>query len=125
MHPKTRPPLRGEIWFVKLPTDPPEKRERPVIVVSLDARNRSERAETVLVIPLSTTVHKDVPTHVYLTTGETGLAENSVAKAEDITVVRKSSLSEARQPLRRVSDLRMRELADKVGIAMGCLPDSL
>jgi hypothetical protein len=32
--PSTRSPLRGEIWFAQLPSDPPEKGRRPVVVVS-------------------------------------------------------------------------------------------
>ena len=46
----TRTPLRGEIWYIKLPTDPPGKGGRPVVIVSVDARNRHERATTVMVI---------------------------------------------------------------------------
>jgi mRNA interferase MazF len=113
-------PLRGEIWFVQLQTDPPEKGRRPVVVVSLDARNRHERADTVLVVPLTTSVQKEVPTHVYLAAGETGLSADSAARAEDITVVRKTSLVEARGTLRRLSDRKVCELADRVRIAMGC-----
>ena len=115
-----RAALRGEIWFVQLPVDPPEKGRRPVIIVSLDARNRHERADTVLVVPLTTSIHKEAPTHVLLLAGETGLQTDSAAKAEDITVVRKQSLIEPRARLRRLSDRRICELAAKVGMAMGC-----
>jgi len=116
-----RSPHRGEIWFVQLPVDPPDKGRRPVIVVSLDARNRHERADTVLVIPLSTSVHKaDYPTHLYLAAGETGLFEDSIARAEDVTVVRKAHLAEPRSSLRSVSHRRICELAEMVKIAMGC-----
>ncbi|HUI54444.1 MAG TPA: type II toxin-antitoxin system PemK/MazF family toxin [Bryobacteraceae bacterium] len=117
-----RTPLRGEIWFVQLPVDPPEKGRRPVVIVSLDARNRHERADTVLVVPLTTSIHRDVPTHVLLSAGETGLQTDSAARAEDITVVRKQSLIEPRSRLRQLSDQRVCELAARVGIAMGCLP---
>jgi mRNA interferase MazF len=116
----TRFPLRGEIWFVQLPVDPPEKERRPVVVVSLDARNRHPRADTVLVIPLTTSIHKDAPTHVFLPAGETGLQADSAARAEDITVVRKQSLREPQGRLRQLSDKRIRELAGKVSMAMGC-----
>ena len=93
-----------------------------MVIVSRDARNRHERADTVLVIPLSTSVHKaDHPTHVFLAAGETGLSEDSIARAEDITVVRKTHLVEPRSALRRVSHRRICELADVVRIAMGCI----
>ncbi|HKW98312.1 MAG TPA: type II toxin-antitoxin system PemK/MazF family toxin [Bryobacteraceae bacterium] len=115
-----RAPLRGEIWFVQLDTDPPDKGRRPVIIVSLDARNRHPRAETVLVVPLTTSVQKPSPTHVLLSAGETGLAADSAARAENITVVRKQKLVEPRYRLRQLSDRRVCELADKVKLAMGC-----
>jgi mRNA-degrading endonuclease toxin of MazEF toxin-antitoxin module len=115
-------PQRGEIWFVQLPVDPPQKGRRPVVIVSLDARNRHERADTVLVVPLTTSIHREVPTHVYLAAGETGLPADSAARAEDITVVRKQSLVEPGGRLRRLSNARICELASKVFIATGCAP---
>jgi len=121
MAPANKPPLRGEIWFVQLPVDPPEKGRRPVVIVSLDARNCHERADTVLVIPLSTSVHKaDHPTHLFLAAGETGLSEDSIVRAEDVTVVRKTNLMEPRSGLRIMTHRRICELSEMVKIAMGC-----
>jgi mRNA-degrading endonuclease toxin of MazEF toxin-antitoxin module len=121
MAPAIKLPLRGEIWFVQLPVDPPEKGRRPVVIVSLDARNRHERADTVLVIPLSTSIHKaEHPTHLFLAAGETGLSEDSIARAEDVTVVRKTHLAESRSRLRTMSHHRICELSEMVKIAMGC-----
>jgi mRNA interferase MazF len=117
-----RLPLRGEIWFVQLHVDPPEKGSRPVVIVSLDARNRHQRADSVLVIPLTTSIHKEAPTHVFLPAGETGLQADSAARAEDIAVVRKQNLVEPRTRLRQLSDKRVCELAGKVSLAMGCKP---
>ena len=115
-------PGRGQIWFVQLPVDPPEKGRRPVVIVSLDARNRHERADTVLVIPLSTSIHKaDHPTHLFLAAGESGLSEDSIARAEDITVIRKVHLIEPRSALRTLSHRRVCELVEMVKVAMGCL----
>jgi len=114
-------PARGQILFVNLPHDPPGKGPRPVIVVSLDARNRQPRAHTVMVIPLSTSIHKaDHPSYLLLTSGETGLAEDSIARADDITVVPKTELIPARTALRTVSNRRVCELAEKVKLALGC-----
>ena len=90
------------------------------MIVSLNVRN--ERAETVLVVPLTTSTHKEAPTHVFLAAGETGLQSDSAARAEDITVVRKQNLIEPTGRLRQLSDKRICELADKVSIAMGCTP---
>jgi mRNA-degrading endonuclease toxin of MazEF toxin-antitoxin module len=104
---------------VRLPTDPPGKGARPVVIVSTNARNAHPRADTVLVVPLSTSVLKDVATHVYLSPGETGL-EQSVLKAEDIAVVPKAELQEPRFRLRSLSNHRICELVEKVRYAMGC-----
>ena len=114
-----RYPLRGEVWFVKLPTDPPDKPPRPVVVVSTDDRNRHPRATTVLVAPLSGSIEREVVTHIPLTPGETGL-HPSVVRCEDLTVVRKEILIEPKQPLRRLSHSRICQIADGVKIAMGC-----
>jgi mRNA-degrading endonuclease toxin of MazEF toxin-antitoxin module len=91
-----------------------------VVIVSLDVRNRHERADTVLVVPLTTSIHKQAPTHVFLPARETGLQADSAARAEDITVVRKQSLIEPQGRLRQLSDRRVCELAGKVSLAMGC-----
>jgi mRNA-degrading endonuclease toxin of MazEF toxin-antitoxin module len=116
--PKLPQPKRGEIWFVKLPTDPPDKQGRPVVIVSIDARNFHERATTVLVVPLSTTPAR-LPTHISLTPGETNLPENSTVQSENITTVLKSSLREPKYPLRRLSAGALERVAHGVLIAMG------
>ena len=115
---QTRSPQRGEIWFVKLPTDPPEKNDRPVVVVSIEARNAHERATTVLVVPLSTTPAR-LPTHISLTPGETGFSEPSTIQAENITTVRKASLREPSQRLRRLPESVIEKIARGVQMAMG------
>ena len=102
-----------------LPTDPPEKGARPVVIVSTDDRNSHPRANTVLVVPLTTSVVKNVATHVYLAPGETGL-EQSVLKAEDIAVIPKSELRQSRQKLRTLSHSRLCQLVEKIRYAMGC-----
>jgi mRNA-degrading endonuclease toxin of MazEF toxin-antitoxin module len=114
-----RTPLRGEIWYVKLPTDPPEKAVRPVVIVSLDARNRHPGASTVLVAPLSGSVERDFETHIQLSSGETGLQPSKI-RCEDLTVVKKEFLVESKVPLRTLSNARVCQIAEKVRIAMGC-----
>ena len=114
-------PNRGEIWWTNLPTDPPEKGKRPVIVVSDDVRNHHPRAETVLVIPLSTSVHRIRPATLLLRMGETGLGEDSIAQVDNITMVTRHKLSEHRSPLRKLSHARICELAALVRIAVGCV----
>ena len=116
-------PQRGEIWFTKLPTDPPEKGRRPVVIVSVNARNNHPRANTVLVVPLSMSADKSVvPTHIVLDPWQTGLREWSVAKAEDVATISKIFLDSPRERLRSLSSNQVCELARKVQVAMGCLP---
>src|SRR5205823_6125217 len=79
----------------------------PVIIVSPDHRNTHPRVQTVLGIPLTTSVHKDVPSRVFLAAGETGLSADSAARAEDITVIRKENLIAPRYGLRRISNARV------------------
>ena len=117
-------PRRGEVWFVRMPSDPSDKSARPVVVVSLDARNQHPRASTVLVVPLSTTL-RGVDTHIRLEPGETGLVEASEAQIENITTVRKESLAPSRFRLRAISATRLRQIARCVVLAMGLLPGEL
>jgi mRNA-degrading endonuclease toxin of MazEF toxin-antitoxin module len=114
-----RMPSRGEIWYAKLPTDPPEKAARPVVIVSLDIRNRHPNASTVLVAPLTGSVEKDFETHILLSPGETGLHASNI-RCEDVTVLKKEFLIEPKSPLRTLSNTRICQIADKVRIAMGC-----
>jgi mRNA interferase MazF len=114
-----RMPSRGEIWYVKLPTDPADRGPRPVVIVSLDARNRHPAASTVLVAPLTGSVEKDFETHIRLSSGETGLHPSAI-RCEDLTVVKKESLLEPKSPLRALSNTRVCQIADAVRVAMGC-----
>ncbi len=121
-HPVKQPqPRRGEIWYVKLPSDPADKAPRPVVVVSLEERNLHERATTVMVVPLSTTPPR-TPYHIHLKPGETGLSEASTIQAENISTVRKTSLVASKEKLRRLSEGTIAKIARGVVAAMG-FPD--
>ena len=90
-----------------------------MVVVSINARNRHEGATTVLGVPLTTSVHKDFPTHLFLPAGETGLQADCAARAEGTTVMLESSLVEANGPLRQLRNKRICELADRVDVSVG------
>ena len=121
MNPPDRPtPQRGEIWWAHFPADPPEKL-RPSVIVSTNARNSHPRADTVLAVPLSTSIHKPSPTHLLLRTGETGLREDSIAWAENIGVVPKEQLKTPIQGHRPLTHSQICRLASMVRIAMGCI----
>ncbi len=121
MPPAGRYPLRGEIWWTRFPTDPPDKGRRPVIVVSTDGRNRQPRSNTVLVIPLSTSIHKSRPADLLLRAGETGLRADSVAQADNISTVNRVDLDEPVQGHRALTGRQICRLAGLVRLAMGCV----
>lgn len=116
-------PQRGEIWWTNFHTDPPEKGRRPVIIVSPNARNQHPRATSVLVIPLSTSIHKLGPAHLLLAAGETGLRMDCAAQADNIAVVVRANLREPEPSQRALSHTKICQLATLVKIAMGC-PES-
>jgi mRNA interferase MazF len=82
-------PQRGCLYWVTLPGEPARK-NRPALVVSVDARNRL--ASDVLVVPAST-ILRPAPTHVRLKKGQGGIAKESVLKCEQITTLPKELLS--------------------------------
>lgn len=114
-------PLRGEIWWTRFPTDPPDKGRRPVIVVSTDGRNCQPRSNTVLVVPLSTSIHKSRPADLLLRSGETGLRLDCVAQADNICTVRREQLEGPVLGHRPVTNEQICRLAGLVRLAMGCV----
>ena len=118
--PERRYPLRGEIWWTHFSTDQPGK-NRPAIIVSHNGRNSHPRADTVLAIPLSTSIQKPGPAHLLLRAGETGLREDSVAWAENIGVVAKEQLIELVAGHRPLTNAQICRLAGMVRMAMGCV----
>lgn len=97
-------PRRGEIWTAYLG---PDRQRHWILIVSLNARNQSEHAQTVLAIPFSSRI-TETPTTLVLQPGETGLPGPSCLRAHFITTEPKRNLIE-RQP-RALSDRRMREI---------------
>jgi mRNA-degrading endonuclease toxin of MazEF toxin-antitoxin module len=116
-------PSQGEIWTVKLPVEPPDKGLRFVVVVSADAQNHHPRANTVLVVPLSTTLSNSPC--LRFSPGETGLRETSEIWANGISAIRKLDLKPARDPLRKLSRRTICKIAACVVRAMGVLPSEI
>ena len=112
--------MRGEIWFAEFPTDPPGKGKRPAVIVSLDGRNLHPRAVGVLIVPLTTSIHKASSMRLLLLAGDTGLQSDSLACPEDITLMPKTRLHRPIGVLRRLSNQRICELSEMVRMAMGC-----
>ena len=98
-------PRRGEIWTANL-GNPPIRHW--VLVVSLDQRNLSERTESVLIVPLSSSGPEGA-TVIQLPPGETGLPGPSFVKGHFMQVLAKRAL--LTQERRILSATRMREVA--------------
>jgi len=97
-------PRRGQIW-VAYTGEPP--RRHWVVIVSLDPRNQSPRAESILVVPFGS---KPVSTYTVIKfeAGESGLPGPSYLRGDLIQLLPKVRLVE---PLpRSLSDRRMREV---------------
>jgi len=108
-------PRRGEIYMASMRARLTERKMRPAIIISPNARNRW--ASHVLVIPLSTKV-KPAPTHVILDRGEGGVPHTSVAKCEQVTSLDKILLGD--RPLGGLlSEDRMRQLEEALLVALG------
>lgn len=78
---------RGEVWLVDF--GEPVGREggyvRPAVVISSDMLNAGPGG-VVVVVP-TTTSRRDLPLHVEIEPGESGLEETSYAKCEDVKSV--------------------------------------
>jgi len=98
-------PRRGEIWTANL-GNPPVRHW--VLVVSLDQRNLSERTESVLVVPLSSSGPTGV-TVIELPPEETGLPGPWFVKGHFMQVLAKRAL--LTQERRILTRTRMREVA--------------
>jgi mRNA interferase MazF len=84
-------PRQGDVWLVDFgePVVREQAGTRPAVVVSTDALNEGP-AGVLLVVPV-TSVRRDLPSHVEIEPGESGLDHPSYAKAEDV-----ESISERR-----------------------------
>ena len=92
-------------------------KNRPVLVVSLDIRNKL--ANDIIVVPLSTNLRL-APTHVLLQKGEGGLSKPSMAKCEQVTTIDKSLLIKG--PFAgRISDERMNKIEKAIMVAIGVI----
>lgn len=97
-------PRRGDIWTAYLGID---RKRHWVLIVSLDSRNLSDRAETVLMVPFASRIAES-PSTMVLQPGETGLPGPSCLRGHFIGTLPKNDLIE-RQP-RALSERRMREI---------------
>lgn len=101
-------PRRGEIWTAYL-EDAPQRHW--VVIVSLDSRNLSDRASSVLIVPFGS-YGKPGPTVAELPAGETGLPGVSYIKGHFIQVLPKAKLIERQR--RMLTSARMKEVVQMI-----------
>ena len=82
-----------------------------VVIISLDARNLSDRASSVLIVPFGS-YGVEGPTALRMQPGETGLPEPSFLKAHFIRVLPKTQLLD-RLP-RNLSAAQLREVVTMI-----------
>ena len=104
-------PRRGEIWAAGL-GNPPVRHW--VLIVSLDARNASDRVNSVLIVPFGSAGYEG-PTTLRLDPGETGLPAPSYLKGHFITTLTKDRL--LRREGRVLSPSRMRQISQMISRA--------
>jgi mRNA-degrading endonuclease toxin of MazEF toxin-antitoxin module len=107
---KSNPPRRGEIWYANT-----GGKRHAVVIISLDQRNASDRANSVLAVPFGS-AGAEGPTAMRMDPGETGLPESSYLKAHFISVIEKNLLIE-RLP-RAISARSLREVVAMVNRAI-------
>lgn len=75
---------RGDIWLVDFgkPVGHEQAGRRPALVVSADPLNEGP-AGIVIVVPVTST-RRDLPSHIEIDHGDSGLKEISYAKCEDV-----------------------------------------
>ena len=85
-------PKRGEIFLVCLdPTIGSEiKKTRPALIISNDINNQF--AQTVTVLPITSSTGKIYPFEVILAVGESGLAKKTKVKCNQIRTIDKKRL---------------------------------
>jgi mRNA interferase MazF len=85
-------PKRGDIWVVNL--DPAVgseiKKTRPAVIISNDINNK--HANTVTVVPVTSVTDKIYPFEILIPAGESGLKQDSKAKANQIRTIDKQRL---------------------------------
>ena len=77
-------PRRGEVYFVRL------DKNRPALVISADALNRS--ALDVCIVPITTVERPKFSLRVHVKPGEGGLSRDSWVKCDQVTTLEKNLL---------------------------------
>jgi mRNA-degrading endonuclease toxin of MazEF toxin-antitoxin module len=102
-------PRRGELCLVRLDKD------RPALIVSIDALNR--HALDVCVVPITSVEHRRFSLRVPVRPGEGGLNRASWAKCDQVTTLEKSLVKYP--PLGRLSSATLSRIDAAIRTALG------
>ncbi len=113
-------PTPGEIWCAF--ADSPEK--RPVVVVSREDLNGGGYVTIVPITSRKFDVRRNLPNCVPLLAGTFGLRVDSIAQAENTTLIAHSDLDMERGPIGELDAPTMRAVIKAIGnvIASDCEP---
>lgn len=111
--------LKGEIYWADLnPTIGSEiSKTRPVLIVSNNINN--QYADTVTILPITSSIGKIYPFEVFLPIGEGGLSNDSKAKANQIRTIDKQRLN---QRIGKISDGKLSEIEQAILIHLEIKP---
>lgn len=110
-------PQQGSIYLAKALKQADDTKKRPVLVISVDIRNRY--ASTVLVVPFSSDIAASAgnPCRILLPAGEGGLERDSAALCDLITTIEKRYLE--RGPYGHIEPASLHQVQQGVQIAIG------
>jgi mRNA interferase MazF len=108
--------MKGEIYLANLsPTIGSEiSKKRPVLVVSNDINN--QYAETVSIVPITSTTSKIYPFEVFFLKGEGSLTNDSKAKCNQIRTIDKQRIEKR---LGAISPEKLKEVEKAILIHLG------
>lgn len=109
---------RGEIYIADLGTGTGSEQRgvRPVLVIQNDIGNHF--SSTIIVIPITSAIKKNLPTHLQLSRGTGGLLKDSTLVVEQMRTIDKSRL---RNCIGKLSSQTMEDVAQKVMIQVGIM----
>jgi mRNA interferase MazF len=111
-------PVRGDVYNINLPSGVGSEQTgtRPVVVIQNNVGNHY--SPTVIVAVITSSVKKNLPTHVTVSKEESGMPFDSIVLAEQIRTVDKSRFTHR---LNRLSKETMQRVDVALRISMGLM----
>lgn len=86
-------PQQGSVYLIKALKTIGDSKKRPAVIVSLNVRN--QYSTTVLVVPFTSVTNGETPTRILVKAPEGGLNVDSLALCDNVSAIRKRSLSDS------------------------------